>query len=255
MSPKGNKDEETVYFGLSGKAWLVIIVVGLFAAGVYTGHIDLSKATEAGSVMSVDMALDSAFVSVVADNNTLADADNNFDKDDGVISIPVDAEVSDDGSTSTFLLKTKDTAGNSVELLNFTNTGVLTTPSDDESIEFVMTITAEDDGSFSSTQDVGHSLITAAASGLADASGDEYYPIVVRTTDTDNPVVYVDGEEDSEKYEWTTSTGTRSIEVSWNVSTGGVIKMDDLSSIPVTVNVEGADEEKFTVNLIRIEAI
>lgn len=121
------QDEETKYFGQSGTTQIIaIVVLGFIAvsAGWIENPFGDNASTETIVTSSVD--LDSTFLSVVSANNTLADTDTNYDEDSGVITLPIDVNVSNDGIDTTFTMKAKNIAGDTVELFNFTNSGVFT---------------------------------------------------------------------------------------------------------------------------------
>nr|WP_321496304.1 hypothetical protein [uncultured Methanolobus sp.] len=247
---------EKLYFGKSGGYWAFVAVIAIGFLS-YTGYIDLSSlgSDDTATIIDANIDLDSTFLSVVSANYSLADTDTNYDEDSGVITIPIDVDVSDDGSDTTFTMKSKAINGTTVTLMSFTNSGVLDEPSDDESIEFVMTVKEAFDGGITSTDEIAYASVLVSAPGLVDDDKDDYYPIVCRSGDSDNPAVYVDGELDEETYTWQSTTDDREIEISFNVSAEGIVKMEDLSSITVKSTFEGADQGDLDIKFIKISAL
>ncbi|HAE41493.1 MAG TPA: hypothetical protein DCG34_01050 [Clostridiales bacterium] len=248
------------YFGRTGGELAVIAIVAFILAAAFNvgGVGDYVSGLGTGSVKQPvsTLALSSSFVSVVSDNNTLADSSsNNYVESTGVITIPVDAEVSNDGTATTFIFKTKNVTGSTIELMNFTETGVVTTPTTDQSVLVSVSITESVEGGLLSTDQVGYALIKVSASGLIDNSGNSYYPIAVRTTNKNLPAVYVDGTLDQKQYPWTLATADKNIDVTFNLSMAGFIAMDDLQKIPVDITLGNTQDGTMRVEFIKIAAL
>ncbi|NPE27630.1 hypothetical protein HNV12_06520 [Methanococcoides sp. SA1] len=206
-------------------------------------------------IIGEPLSLDSSFVSVVADSNTLADINTNFNDDTNTISLQVDAEYSDDGTNTTFVLKSKNTAGNVVTLLTFVEVGVLSVPTTDQSVEFTVNIDESVLKGFDNTLEVEDSKISASANRMQDTAGVYFYPITTRAGDSTSPEVKVDGRVDFSTYQWVV-TDSKSIDVTAKISTAGVLKMDDISDkITIPIILENADDSPITVELIRNTAI
>ena len=191
--------------------------------------------------------------------NTLADVDTNFNEVTNVIALQFDTMV--DTTTSagntTFTMSTINTAGTTIELLNFTETGTLTEPITDQTTPVIVNIDLSVLGGFSNSDQVAYTSVSAAAGPqLTTTAGVKYYPISTRTTDSTKPAVKIDNVLDTTSYSWLASTTTQSIDVTFDISLTGVSKMRDISDkITIPIDIAGGDDSPFKVELIRVDAI
>ena len=263
--------------------WLILIIIALVAIGgvVYstapestTGGLDNDTTTLFSTVQTgtpavapVDLKLDSEFVTLVSTNNssgvvTLADVDSaNFDTDKSKITLQLDAEV--DSTTSsgntTFSLKARDNNGDSVTLLETTESGTLTAPTAAMTKTMTFTFSESLISGFSSTEQVANHVVAASALMLKGTPTDSaalFSPIVVQTADTNKPEIKVDTTKDSHSYMWTTATTQKTISVTFDISFIDIRYMTVISdSQPITITALGSDNAPYTIEIIRNDAI
>lgn len=134
------KKPET-YFGLTGtQAVIGVVVLAIIAtlAGFGPMASDGTPATNtttptasfgtSGSVPSLQLY--SAFSSTKAGSTILADADNNYKDNTNIVSLKFDTSLTA-ATNTTFKLATINSAGSTITLLEWTETGVLTAPAAD----------------------------------------------------------------------------------------------------------------------------
>ena len=262
-------EKEKLYFGMTGAqaivvGILIVAVVSLLGYGPLADEAESissnsTAATTVAAASAVDVQLNSAFVSVICNtSNTVADVDTNFNDATNIASLQFDTKV--DTTTSagntTFLMSTKNTAGATIELINYTETGTLTVPVTDQTVPMIINIDLSVLGGFSNSDQVAYTDVSADANYLLDTAGVKFYPISTRSTDSTNPSVKIDTVLDTKSYSWLASTTTQSIDVTFDISLTGVSKMDDISDkISVPVVIEGGDDSPITIELIRNDAI
>lgn len=257
--------KKQTYFGFSGQQLFAgLVIIGLLATfmgyGPLADEAPVSTATmvsESGepAVVNSALQLDSAFVSVVSDSNTLADVNNGFNDDTNVASIQLDTETFESGGSTYFIMKTIDTAGNSQELLNFSESGSLTEPVTDQTIGVTVNIDESVIKGFTTTDQVHDATIYATGGSLVDNVGVRYYPIAVRSGDATLPAVYVDGDLDKKAYLWTAATATKNIDVTFDLSWTGVSKMDDLDKTTVKVTLDSGDDSPIKLDILKNKAL
>ena len=264
-----SKDEETKYAGFSGPQALVLIFLGILAVsalgyGPFAENADALK-SDVNSTNSIippagaaDVKLNSAFVSVIANtSNTVADVDTNYNAITDVIALQFDTKITASGGNTTFLMSTKNIAGTTIELINYTETGTLTEPVTDQTVPMIVNIDLSVLGGFDNSDQVAYTKVEAAAGPqLLTTAGVKYYPITTRTTDSTKPAVKIDTVLDSTSFSWLASTTTQLMDVTFDISLTGVSKMKDISDkISIPIYIEGGDDSPITVELIRVDAI
>ena len=261
------KKEETKYFGFTGGQALVVIVL-IVACVSFAGYGPLASQAESATNLSqsvaaptsaVDVQLNSEFVSVICNTtNTVADVDTNFNDVTNVASLQFDTNVDTTASAgnTTFVMSTKNIAGTTVELINYTETGTLTEPVTDQTVPMIINIDLSVLGGFSNSDQVAYTTVSAEANYLLTTAGVKFYPISTRSTDSTSPSVKIDNVLDSISYSWLASTTTQSIDVTFDISLTGISKMDDISDkITVPVTIGGGDDSPIKVEFIRNDAI
>ena len=263
---KGNNNE-TKYFGMTGGQLAVVVVllgalISFAGYGPFASQADELKASSNGTqsvagVSEANVQLNNEFVSVVCNTtNTIADVDTNYNDITNTASVQFDTNVSYAAGLTRFTMSTKNTAGTTVQLLNFTETGVLTEPVTDQTVPMIVNIDLSVLGGFSNSDQVDYSTVSAEANYLLDTAGVKFYPISTRSTDSTNPSVKIDTVLDSKSFSWLASTTTQSIDVTFDMSWTGVNKMDDISDkISVPVTIEGGDDSPIRIEIIRNDAI
>jgi hypothetical protein len=255
---------------IAGKEVNDILVIGVVVVALmfFTGYgpfaedgavtqtfVSSNGVTEPAVASAGILQLDSSFTSAVADSKTMADADTNYNEDTDVVSLQFDAEVSDDGVNSTFIIKTKDTVGATQTIATFTETGVLSVPTTDLTVPVTLTFGESVIGGFATTEQVLYADILASAGSLKDDSGEFYYPVITGAIST-KPEVKVGGTVDSHTYAWTATTSAISPTVTFSLSWAAINKMDDISSeIQMPVEFDNGDDSKITMKIIRNTAI
>lgn len=246
----------------------LVIAVAVVAVMFFTGwgpfaedgavtqtFVSSSGGTEESVVPAGILQLDSSFVSAVADGHTMADADTNYNEDLHIVSLQYDAEYSDDGTNTTFIIKTKDTAGAIQTIATVTETGVLSEPTTDLTVPVTATFGVSVDDGFATTEQVEYADIFASAGKLSDDSGVYFYPVTTGAIST-KPEVKVGGTVDSHRYSWTAVTTPISPAVTFSLSWTAINKMDDISDeIQIPVEFENGDDAKITLKIIRNAAI
>ena len=265
-----SKDDETKIAGFTVPqalvvAFLVVLGISALGYGPWADNADALKSdvNDSKSIVplasAVDVQLNSEFVSVICNtSNTVADVDTNFNDATNVASLQFDTKV--DTTTSagntTFVLSTKNIAGTTVELINYTETGTLTEPVTDQIVPMIINIDLSVLGGFSNSDQVAYTSVSADANYLLDTAGVKFYPISTRSTDSTNPSVKIDTVLDTKSYSWLAATTTQSIDVTFDISLTGVSKMDDISDkVTVKVIIEGGDDSPIDIELIRNDAI
>ena len=262
--------EETKIIGFTIPQALLIVGL-LVLAGSALGYGPWADDTDAlksdsnstGTIVTgasaVVVELNSEFVSVICNTtNTVADVDTNFNDVTNVISLQFDTNVDTTTSSgnSTFVLSTKNIAGTTIELVNYTETGTLTEPVTDQVVPMIVNIDLSVLGGFSNSDQVAYTDVSADANYLLDTSGVKFYPISTRATDSTNPSVKIDTVLDMKSFSWLASTTTQSVDVTFDVSLTGISKMDDISDkVTVEVIIKGGDDSPIKVELIRNDAI
>ena len=260
--------------------WVVIAIIAV-AAGVYmyapaapAGGLDNDTATalsivpdpaEAASVASVgSLAVDATFGTLNATNNasgvvTLADIDStNYDTDTKVISLQVDVDI--DSTTTAgytvFTMKARNDTGIATPLMVVNDTGTLTSPTTSMTQLVTLQLTESVISGFATRDSIITQMISASAPMLKDTAGELYSPIVVQTTNTKIPELKVDGTKDSHSYPWLIDTLPRTVDVTFSLDAVEILKMTDISIVePVTIEMPGSDDVRYTINIIRNAAI
>jgi hypothetical protein len=211
---------------------------------------DVDEQTQTASILE----LDTGFTSLVSNSHTIADTDTNYNSDTNVVSFQVDAEKSDDGTNTTFTIKSKDTTGSVQTLATVTEDGILSEPSSDLTADVTMTVSADAIGGFESTDQVLYSTISASATRLSD-SGEYFYPVATGD-DSTKPLVEVDGTEDEKQYSWTSSTSEIAPAITFSIDWSSINDMDDISDkVEIPVEMQYGDDTPITVELIKNSAI
>ena len=259
--------EENKYFGFTGPqalvgVFLLVVIASLAGYGPWADNADALKSDVNGTQTIVtgaaDVELNSAFVSVIANvTNTVSDVDTNYNAITDVIALQFDTKITASGGNTTFLMSTKNIAGTTIELINYTETGTLTEPVTDQTVPMIVNIDLSVLGGFDNSDQVAYTTVSAEAGPqLLTTAGVKYYPISTRSTDSTKPSVKIDTVLDSTSFSWLASTTTQSIDITFDVSLTGVSKMNDISDkISIPIYIEGGDDSPITVELIRVDAI
>lgn len=263
------KKPET-YFGLTGaQAAIGIVVLAIIATMAGFGPLASDDTTPpatntttptasfATSTSVQPLQLDSVFSSTKAGATVLADADNNYNDDTNIASLQFDTSLTVNGTTdTTFKLATINSAGSTITLLDWTETGVLTAPAADNTTTITTAIDLSVLEGFADTQQVHYGSVSASANSLTDTTGTKFYPIVVKTTDTTKPAVKINTVLDTKSYSWLVSSDSRTVNVTFDISWTGINKMQDISDkIIVPITIEGGDDSPIKVEFIRNAAI
>lgn len=258
----GNDLSKKKFMGIP--VWLIAVVVVAFFA-YNGGHLDqYIGGSDAGAVSeqtivagSGVLALDSEFVEVEIGNTDVASSTVNFNSDTNVVSIQVDAEVSDDGTDTLFVMKGVNVAGTTVELINTTVSGsVLTEMATDETVEMEIIISESYDSGFTTTLQAADASVSASANRLLGDDGQYFYPIALRAGSLAEPQVKVDGSLDTKSYSWTTATTDKTITVTCPISFNGVNQMDNIvDKVVIPVTAGNGDDSPITVELIKNTAL
>jgi hypothetical protein len=212
---------------------------------------DVDQATSTASILS----LDSGFTDLTAEGYTIADSDTNFNEDTNTVSFQVDAEVSDDGTNTTFTIKSKDTDGSVQTLATITESGILSEPSSDLTADVSVNMSESVLGGFDSTDQVLYSTVSASATRLKDDSGEYFYPVTTGS-DSTKPLVKIDGTEDEKQYSWTADSSAIAPQITFSIDWSAINDMDDISDeVQIPVEMQYGDDTPITVELIKNSAI
>ena len=208
----GKQKEETKIAGFTIPQAIVVVILAALALsalgyGPYADNADALKSDNATKSIvppasAVDVKLNSAFVSVIANTtNTVADVDTNYNAITDVIALQFDTKVTASGGNTTFLMSTKNIAGTTVELINYTETGTLTEPVTDQTVPVIVNIDLSVLGGFDNSDQVAYTTVSAEAGPqLLTTAGVKYYPISTRATDSTKSSVKINTVLDSTSF-------------------------------------------------------